>query len=369
MAQGADKHQKTEQPTAKRKREARDKGQVAHSQDLTGWFVMLAVIIAAPAVFGAASARLEGLWAAVTNFDAHPAIPGAMRVLAIGFVDAGIVLAPVLGIAIVAALVGSVGQTGFLFSVKKLKPDFSRISPIAGFKRMFSATGFWQVGKSALKLLLVGVLAVEFILSLAHEVTLARPVALQPVVAYLGSELSGFLREVVVAALLVSFIDYFVQRRQTRKSLMMTKQETKDERRQVEGDPLVRGQRRKRQIKLTRLRILASVGNADVVVANPQHYAVALRYERGRQGAPQIVAKGKDALALRIREEAERLHVPIIEDPPVARLLYATGTVGSEIPAELYLAVARLLAFVYGLPVNVRAYGSVYRRPRSALVA
>ena len=197
----------------------------------------------------------------------------------------------------------------------------------------------------------------------------SQPVDMAPVITYAGSKILGLVRDISAAGLLLAFGDYAYQRHQLQKSLKMTKQDVKDESKNADGDPLVKGQIRRKMMRMSRARMMAAIAGADVVVVNPTHYAVALKYEPGHGRAPTVVAKGVDDLARRIRDEGRKHKVPVVEDPPVARAIYAACDIDEQIPAEMYVAVARLLAFVFTLPAIVRSAGAVHRRRTSAMVA
>jgi len=365
----ADKSQKTEKPTAKRKRDARKKGQVAKSPDVAGWLVMLAVVIALPSYAHFAGSHLTALWAKVSDGAGAPNTRRALDELRAGLGTFAIVVAPFLALAMVIALIANVAQVRFLFAIEKLKPDLSRLNPIEGVKRMFSARGLWEMGKQALKLVLVTVVAIKFLEGLARTVAGARPVAIGMVVAYAGQASLGFIRDMAIIGLVLAFADYLYQRHSTEKSLMMTKKEVKDEMRQEVGDPIVKREIRRRALRMTRLRMMAEVAKADVVITNPTHVAVALAYDSKEDLAPRVLAKGVDELAQRIREEALAHDIPILEDPPLARALEASCEIGEQIPRELYVAVARVLAFVYQLSPLAKSTKQVHKRRASALVA
>jgi flagellar biosynthetic protein FlhB len=245
-------------------------------------------------------------------------------------------------------------------SSKGLKFTPSRMSPKQGLKRMVGSRAAWEALKSLVKVAVIAVVVLALGRSLIPE--LVGHGAL-PVPVSLGV-LAGGLRTLVwtaaVTGLVLSLADYGYQRRSVMKQLRMSPREVKDEHRQTEGDPMIKGAIRAKQMAMSRNRMLSAVASADVVLVNPTHFAVALRYESGR-GAPRVVAKGSDALAATIRERAREHRVPIVEDKPLTRLLYRVCDVDDEIPAELYMAVARILAFV----MSLRRPGSGAARPSS----
>jgi flagellar biosynthetic protein FlhB len=261
-------------------------------------------------------------------------------------------------------IAGNLAQTGWSGSTKKLKPDFKKLDPFKGFKRMFSPASFWEAGKSALKTAILGLLAYRTMVGIMPKLTAGGELKTNAVIGIVAGEAMLFVRHVAMLGLVLAAADYAYQRRKTAKSMMMTKQEVKEEARQSDGDPHVKGQIRARQRKMSRLRMMAEVASADAVVVNPTHVAVAIKYDPTR-GAPRVVAKGADVVATKIREEAEKHRVPMVEDIPLARTLFRVCELGDEIPAELYEAVARLLAFIFSLRANgiLRPVGGGAHRP------
>ena len=243
-------------------------------------------------------------------------------------------------------------------TTKTLRFKASRLSPKQGLKRMLGVRAAWEALKALLKVTVIAVVVLSLARSLVPQLLAGGPLPVPVTLGVLGSGLRTLIWTVTVTGLLLALGDYVFQRRTVMKQLRMTPREIKDENRQTEGDPMVKGAIRAKQMAMSRNRMLAAVANADVVLVNPTHYAVALRYEAGR-GAPRVVAKGTDALAAKIRERAREHRVPIVEDKPLARLLHRVCEVDDEVPAELYAAVARILAFVFSL----RRPGSGVPRP------
>ena len=360
---------RTEKPTKKRKSTARKKGQVAVSREVSSWVVALAATLLLPVLFRSAQTRITALFGSALTVMRTPTPAGALGVLEKGLADVLAIVLPIAGGFAVIGLLVDVAQTGGLFSLKAAAPKFDRINPIAGVKRLFSVQSLWQLLKQTLKIAALVVVAYKVVGGLGRTLVGAQPVDMAPVVTYAGSTILGLMRDVAVIGLLLALVDYGIQRRRFTKSLMMTKQEVKEEHRQSEGDPLVKRELRRKQWRFSRARMIAAVAGADVVITNPTHFAVALRYDSGRGHAPQVVAKGADEVALRIREEALRHQVPVVEDKPLAQALFAACELDDFIPKDLYVAVARVLAFVLTLPVVVRNAGTVHRRLTSALVA
>ena len=347
-----DKHSKTEKPTPKRRREARRRGQVARSADIGGWSAPLLGSLLASWYFGMAERRVVGLMAAASNVMAAPTASSATGLLGSGLLDVLYIVVPLGAAMMVLGIVTNVAQVGPGLSFESARPQLSRVSPAKGLKRLFSPNTLWELAKQVLKLALLSLVAFRTLDMALHTLGGTAPVGLGPIVGYLASSVLGLIRVVALFGLALGLADYAIQRHRLTSGLKMTKQEVKDEHRQQEGDPTTKGELRRRSYAIARSRMMASVKTADVVVANPTHYSVALHYRAESGAAPRVVAKGSGPLALRIRDEASRHDIPVVEDPPLARYLYAVCGVDEQIPPELYLVVARLLAFVFALTVE-----------------
>lgn len=338
---------KTEKPTARRLREARKDGQFPRTQDPATWLAIAVGAAVVPHAVGVLREEVTAMLAALPAVAADPT-PGRALAAAAQLPRAVLLAAaPVGGAAAVAALAAMAAQ-GVHLTTKTLKFKASRLSPKQGIKRMLGPRALWEAAKALVKVLViagvVAVLGTSLVPQLVGRGT-------QPLGEALGALSAGLRSLVWVSAatgLLMAAADYAYQRRTVMKQLRMTPREIKDENRQSEGDPMVKQAIRSRQVAMSRNRMLAAVATADVVLVNPTHYAVALRYETGK-GAPRVVAKGADALAAKIRERAREQRVPIVEDKPLTRVLYRVCELEEEIPAELYVAVARILAFVMSL--------------------
>jgi flagellar biosynthetic protein FlhB len=235
------------------------------------------------------------------------------------------------------------------------------MSPKAGVKRLFSPTTLFSLGRQSVKLALIGVVGYSTVTGLIHTAPITVPTGLATSLGIGSSSLLGFVRLSGLLGLAVGLADYAYMRHKIGTALKMTKQQVKDEAKASEGDPTMRAEMRKRQYAIARSKTLAAVRTADVVIANPTHFCVALQYRPASRTAPRVVAKGSDHLARRMRDEAAVYAIPLVEDPPLARYLYATCDVGHAIPAEIYVAVAKLLAFIYSLPERVRGLGVHHR--------
>lgn len=365
MAAG-DKYAKTEKPTPKRKKEAREKGQVARSPDLNAWIAVLAASVLAPWFVSTVRSQALAVTAAAVNVMGHPTPPGAMAVLEQGL-KAILLCAALVGSSLMAiGVFVSAAQVGNAASFKAARPRFSKLNPKSGLQRLFSPRVGWELAKQLLKLAVLVVLAYSGLHGLIDAIAGKQPAELLPLVDYAGGALLSLARIVAIVSLAIAGADYAYQRHQTTKSIMMTKQEVKDEHKAQEGDPQVKSKLRRQQYSIARSKAISAVKTADVLVANPTHFAVAIQYDPKRSRAPRVVAKGMDSLALRMREEAAVHAVPVVEDPPLARYLHAVCDVDQPIPPTVYVAVARLIAFVYSLSPQMRAIG-IHRRPYSVV--
>lgn len=347
-----DMGEKTESPSGRRLSEARSRGQVVKSTELSGAIdligaVLLLVFFGGPmiAALGKMMKRMIQGHADVTPFDLHSI--HAMMIDAGG--DTAMAAAPIIAAIVFVGCLSQVGQVGFLFTTQPLEPKFDRLNPVAGFKRLFGFRGVVKTVINTSKVALIMIVGTAVIFGALTEViylpNLPMAAALREVVA-LGGRLAAWL---LVIMLVLGIIDYSYQRWQFMKDLRMTKQEVKEERKDMEGDPEIKGKRLRMAREIALQRVNSAVPTADVIVTNPTHFSVAIKYDQDTMRAPIVVAKGADEIALRIRQVARNNDVPIIERPPLARALYYGVDVGREISPEHYQAVAEILAYIYRL--------------------
>jgi flagellar biosynthetic protein FlhB len=254
------------------------------------------------------------------------------------------------------AILAAAAQGGLRPATKLFKPDFKRLNPLKGLKKTFGGQAAWEAVKSLAKVLVLALVVYNSMKSLVPALLAATAIPLQTIIGMVASTVLHVVRIAAVTGLVLAFADYFVARRRVNKQLKMSKEEVKEEHRKSEGDPHVKGQIRARQHAMARSRMMADVPQADVVVVNPTHVAVALKYDPTK-GAPRVVAKGAELVAAKIREVAAEHRVPMVQDVPLARALFAACDVGDEIPAELFGAVARVLAFIMLLKSKGSAAG------------
>jgi flagellar biosynthetic protein FlhB len=342
---------RTEAATPKKRQELRRRGQVARSQDLSSMVVFLAVVICLHSAGGAAFDRLRDfLKGALGSTHEAGMTPGvilteggsAMKVL---FVTTG----PLFVTAMLVGLLVNVVQTGFLVSTHALKPDFTKLNPLAGMKRFVSARGLVETVKNLARLTIIGWLVYSTILGAYPELLQGIRQDHMTFLAVIGDVLYRLTLRICICLLVMAALDYAYQRWSFEKSIRMTKEEVKQESKTMEGNPLVKSRIRARQRQIARQRMMDAVPAADVIITNPTHFAVALKYDQLSMAAPQVVAKGGDHIAAKIREIAEENDVPIVENPPLARGLFRAVEVGQQVPSEFFAAVAEILAFVYRL--------------------
>jgi flagellar biosynthetic protein FlhB len=360
MADDQDKSQQTEEPTAKRLEQAREQGDVVKSTELTA-FLLLGGGTLAIAMFGKYTALAIGR--ALTLFLEQPdtmSVDGAglIAMLRALLPQLAMALAPFFAVLMAAGLGGHLLQSRPGFSPDKLVPDFSKVSPLAGFKRMFGVEGWMNLLKGLAKMLIVG----AAIWTQLWPERGGLEAILNQSTAAVMSDMSRLLFKVLMASLsalgVIAGLDYFWQRMRFMARNRMSKQEIKEEYRQNEGDPTIKAKIRQLRHERAKKRMMAAVPTATVVIMNPTHFAVALKYESGKMMAPVCVAKGVDALALRIRAVAEENDVPVVENPPLARALHAAIEIDEPVPAEHFKAVAQVIGYVMRLQGKLPARAS-----------
>ena len=342
---------KTEDPTARKLEKARDKGQVASSQEVKSWMILLggafAMIVMAPGIMRDIS--LTSLKFIESSHAIAVDSPHLRNVLIELLGDLAWILSPLMGLLVVLALVANVGQTGFIWALEKPKPQVSKISPLKGAKRIFGAKGFVEFVKGLAKLSLVTVVAFGLAVPLLGDIALLPSLEIGQTLGRIHWIAIWLMVGTVAVMTAIAALDFAYQKFSHLKQMRMTKQEVKDEHKQSEGDPLVKARIRKLRMARAQERMMAAVPEADVVITNPTHYAVALEYKMQTMPAPKVVAKGMDSLAQRIRAVAEEIDVPVIENAPLAQALYATVELDEEIPDEHYKAVAEIIGYVMRL--------------------
>ncbi len=343
--------ERSERPTGKRIEEARQEGRVPRSAEANAAAVLLVAAGSLHFLGGSLGAALFDITkSALSVAPAEAVDPGlALATAGTELVRALMACAPVFGLTLLAALLAPFAVGGWNLSFETLVPDFTRLDPIEGFGRFFSARGAVELGKAFAKFLVVATVAVAVLHKQSTQLLALGAVPLRAGIAQAASLASNALLAVSGGLVLIAAVDVPWQLYQYTENLKMSRDEIKEEMKQSEGAPEVRGRIRRAQREIAKRRMMQDVPKADVVVVNPTHFAVALRYDEKRMRAPLVVAKGADLVAARIREIATAHSVPIFEAPPLARALFQGVEIGSEIPTTLYVAVAQVLTYIYQL--------------------
>jgi flagellar biosynthesis protein FlhB len=340
---------KTEAPTPRRRMEARERGQVPKSQDLNAASMLLAALVGlmlfGPRIWRTMLAVMRRGLEGEESLSGDTAIAYGLTSL----IELAKAIGPFVGIIVVVGVTAVLSQVGLLLTLKPITPSLEKLSPIAGAKRIFSPHSLVKLAQDVVKLaVVVGVawLSVQGIFGRIMMIHTLDFVLVFGMASDLVFELGIRL---VILLIVLAIIDYAYQRYRHEKQLKMTKEEVKEEMKRMEGDPVVKRRRREVQLRLAAERLKTSVPEADVIVTNPTHYSIAIKYQQGEMASPKVVAKGVDFMAMRIREIASASGIPIIEKPSLARMLYREVEAGQEIPEKFYRAVAEVLAYVYQL--------------------
>jgi flagellar biosynthetic protein FlhB len=354
MAEGGDK---TEAPTPKRRKDAREKGDILKSRDLATALVVMAgvcwIVFFGPALIAACRAVMAASFT-FGRGDVEDFQP--WRPLVVAGWQLAMPLGSLFAITIAAAVVSQAGLGSLGFNASLLAPKGSRINPASGLKRIVGAQGWIELGKSLLKVILLGAIGAWMLWKTAHSSIGLASASLPVALSSLGGTLTGVLLAMAAGLVTIAMVDVPTQLLQLLNKLRMTKQEVKDEHKESEGNPELKGHIRAKQRAVLSGGMRKAVAEAHVVLTNPTHFAVALRYDRGRDQVPVVVAKGRGATALAIREVAGEMAVQVLEYPALARAVYYTSREGQEVRDDLYLAIASVLAFVFGL--NAAAGGT-----------
>ena len=350
-----DDSQKTEDPTERKLSKAREKGQVGVSQEVKSWAILmgslLTLSIMAPWMMGGIKTYSVGF---IKNSHAIGTDVGSLQVLLIdALLELGFYLSPLFIALIILAFSASVLQTGFLWAPDKIAPKLSKISIIAGLKRMFSSRALVEFVKGILKLGIVTVLMVAMAMPFVGDLEIMPGYALTDMVDRMFYLTIAISTGAIMVMSAIAVLDYMYQKYDHNKSLKMSRQEVKDEHKESEGDPQIKARIRKIRAERAQQRMMSAVPDADVVITNPTHYSIALEYKMDSMTAPKVLAKGIDHLALKIREVAKENDVPIVENVPLARALYSAVEVDEEIPVEHYKAVAEVIGYVMRLKGNI----------------
>lgn len=347
-----DKSSRTEDPTERKLSKARERGQVPRSREVNNLFMIAAILIAMVSTLPPMMQELMNLMgqalqqAGTSEADTYEALGAHLRDASFSLLRA---LAPTLALFLLFGLAGGFSQTGFLFSWEPMMPKLQKISLIAGFGRLFSLKSVVEFLKSLFKIIVLGVIIGYIIYYFREEYVLFVDKSVLEIVEANDIILFRVVAGVLAFLIVLSIVDFFYQRYDYLEEQRMTKQEVKDEFKETEGDPFVKSRQRQIRMQRARARMMQAVPKAQVVVTNPTHYAIALGYDRDKDAAPKVVAKGVDHIAQKIRDLAREHDVPLVEDPPLARLLYKEVDLDETIPVSMYEAVAKIISYVYNL--------------------
>ncbi|MEW9501289.1 flagellar biosynthesis protein FlhB [Jeotgalibacillus marinus] len=347
--------EKTEKATPKKRLDSRKKGQVAKSQDVNTAIILFAVFLFLFFTGGLFRDRMLNIVAVpLMDYILRPVTMDTARIVYIDMlVQVAWIVLPIMGVAALAGITGNYLQVGFLVSTEPLKPKLSKMNPIKGLKRIFSARALVELAKSILKISLIGITTFLVLwLSIEHVLSLSlKPVEQTLLVAGKLTVQMGLYASALL--LFLAVLDYLYQKYDFEKNIRMSKQDLKDEYKNTEGDPLIKSKIKQRQREMAMKRMMSEVPNADVVITNPTHYAIVLKYKAGEFDAPVVVAKGVDFVAQKIKLIAKENDVVAVENRPLARALFDQAEIGDPIPEEFFKAVAEILAYVYRIKNKV----------------
>jgi flagellar biosynthetic protein FlhB len=346
-----DQDQKTEAPTGKRLDEARERGQLPVSREAASWVLFLAILTVVTWMLPPMAAHMLSSLRVFIEMPHEMNLEdrGLQDVIFHTIIQIGMATAGIFIVLAAAAILGTMMQTGLFASLDLIKFDLTKLSPMAGFKRLFSTNSLVELGKSFVKMVVLGTIVFFTLLPVAQEMPLFTGHPLPEVIVFLHQKAIHLVIMLLLTFTIIAAVDLFYQRFQYFKNLRMTKAEVKDEFRQQEGDPLIKSRLRQIRLEKARKRMMAQVPKADVVITNPTHYAVAMRYDSARHAAPVVIAKGIDKVAERIRAVAEEHKISIVSNPPLSRALYETVEIDEAIPTQHYRAVAEVISYVYKL--------------------
>ena len=349
--------EKTEPATEKKLNDARKEGQVAKSKEVGNAVSLLALFLILKLWVGHIGEQFLQVFSdvyqripeATANWNGYLPENDILVIFRHMMLEILYIIALILAIAFIIAFVCDIVQVKWKVTAKPLQPKFSKISPVSGFKRIFSANSLMELVKSIAKIGLVVYVAYSYLQDKWHYLYFLYDMPLMQAIQFIGQLVTDLGMRIAIVYVVLAAVDYIYQRFKFSRDMRMTKQEIKDEYKQQEGDPQVKGRIRQKMQEASRRRMMQSLPQADVVITNPTHYAVAIKYDPDVADAPIVLAKGEDYLAGKIKEIAKENNIEIVENKPLARMLYANVEVGQAVPPELYQAVAEVLAFVYHL--------------------
>jgi flagellar biosynthesis protein FlhB len=360
MAKDGPGGEKTEKPTPQRLKKARKEGQIPRTQELGTWAGAAAASALLPMLVGNAYDETQKLFLQVNDVATHPEAEKVFTLLGQALSAFMTTLLPMALTLMAVGVAASAAQGGVSIATKGMKPTLKKLNPFPGIKRMFGTHGLWESIKALIKTAALATVVITTSDQAQELVAASGALSLSAVTATFAASAVSMFRVVAITGLLIAVADYTVVRRKTMKQLKMSKYEITQENKQSEGDPHMKAHRRGVQMSMSRNRMMSEVADADVLLVNPVHVAVALKYEAVR-GAPRVVAKGAGEVAAKLREKAAEARVPLVQDIPLARALHASCEIGQEVPPQLFTAVARVLAFVMHL--SARGVKGGFHRP------
>ncbi len=349
--------EKTEPATQKKLDDARKKGQVAKSREIANAFGLLALFLLIKFWAGTMGVQFLELFSNVYNkmpemvvqWNGYLSTKDIYSLLLNSILQMLILLAPIFIVVFVVAFISDVWQVKWEITPETIKPKFNKLNPISGFKRIFSANSLVELVKSLAKIFLIGYICYDYVMDNKEDLFLLYDIPVLQAVQLVADMVFDLGIRISLVYMVLALADYIYQKVKFSNDMKMTKQEVKDEYKQQEGDPQIKGKIRQKMREVSQRRMMQSLPTADVVITNPTHYAVAIKYDPEVADAPLVLAKGADFLAAKIKEVAKESNIEIVENKPLARMLYANVEVGQAVPPELYQAVAEVLAFVYKL--------------------
>lgn len=353
--------EKTEEPTSKKLDDARKEGQVAKSKEIGNAFGILALFLILKIYIGSMGTRFLELFSAVygqipsisTLYSGNLPIAALQVLIRSMMLQMIIIVAPIFLVGVVVAFVCDVAQVKWRPTSKPMQPKFSKLNPMKGFARIFSPNSLVELLKSVLKLAVIGYMVYSYLKGRIGQIFLLYDISIGQAIELIGDVVIELGIRIAAVYMIIAMLDYAYQKYKFKQDMKMTKQEVKDEYKNQEGDPQVKGKQKQRMREASMRRMMQQLPKADVVITNPTHYAVAIKYDPDKYDAPYVIAKGENYLAQRIKDIARDNKIEIVENKPLARMLYANVEIGGLVPPELYQAVAEVLAFVYHLKGKV----------------
>ncbi|GAA2516054.1 EscU/YscU/HrcU family type III secretion system export apparatus switch protein [Pilimelia columellifera] len=349
--------EKTEEPTPQKLKKARQEGQIGKTPDLGAWIGMLAASILVPMTMEKGLEKATEIFTKIPAVIENPTLTVTGTLMKEALLAVAVAVGPLAAALMVLGVGGFAAQGGIRVASKLFMPKFSRLNPWKGAKQKFGPQAWWEGAKALIKTIVLGIVLYYTVKDLLPLLMYSGSLPLASLLGTITKAIVTLIQSAAVAGLVMAAADFFVVKKRTNKQLRMTKQEVKDEHKKSDGDPQLKGQIRSRQLAMARNRMMSDLAKADVVLVNPTHVAVALRYDP-ENGAPKLLAKGAGNIATKIREKAAEHRIPMVQDVPLARALHANCEIGQEIPPQFYGAVAKVLAFVMSLKAKGSAAGT-----------